>query len=121
MQDGVRYIAGMQENWERDYYLECKQLPAGKYMAFIEIDWHEVIQNEDRKFNFTCYGAGNCMMECDDTIGRELFLRHAFISKLDKNQDTIVVQDMEEHGAPLIKRYTEFTHPEGYIYMIIDN
>jgi len=44
MIDGVEYIKGLYEHWERDYYLERKNLKPGKYLIYVEFDWHESVK-----------------------------------------------------------------------------
>lgn len=58
LEDGVEFIKGLYEHWERDYYIECQNLNPGKYMAFVEMDWHESVQAKDKCFNLTTYGSG---------------------------------------------------------------
>lgn len=120
LSDGVRYIAGKQENWERDYYLECKNLERGKYLAFVEFDWYDCVTN--RQFNLTSYGASSVGFN-DETpkIQKEDFLKEAFVAKLDVTKEGLHFINMESKGAPLINRYLEVNYPEGYIYIIIDN
>ena len=120
LSDGVHYICGKQDNWERDYYLECKHLERGKYMAFVEFDWYESVEN--RQFNFTSYGASNVNF-CDETskIHKEDYLKAAFVSKLEVTKEGLHYMNMESKGAPMIHRYLEVNYPEGYIYIIIDN
>ena len=58
LNDGVVYQGGLYAHFERDYYIEKKDLPAGKYLAFVEFDWHESVKKDARDFTMTCYGAG---------------------------------------------------------------
>ena len=59
---GLCFISGMHESWERDYYIECPQLSAGKYLIFTEMDWNENTPNRLRTYNVTRYGIGRCKM-----------------------------------------------------------
>jgi calpain-15 len=60
MDEGVIFISGIQEDWERDYYLICEKLAAGKYYAFVEFDWNEKGSKDKNTFSFNNYGPGNC-------------------------------------------------------------
>ena len=66
MSDGVEFMSGLFEHWERDYYIEKENLPPGKYLAFIEIDWNENLQTDQYSFSLTCYGQGDTLIE-DET------------------------------------------------------
>jgi len=81
--DGVIYIDGKQDSWERDYYLICEGLLPGTYMAFVEFDWHECVLKEKNSFCVTNYGPGNTeFKEVTEEYSREQYLRLAFIAKL---------------------------------------
>lgn len=122
MTDGVQYIGGKFESWERDYYIECTDLREGKYMAFVEFDWHEIIEQEDRVFNITSYGVGNSrFIDVSESMTKEAFLKQAFIAKLNMSKIGLHRIDMAEKGAHQIRRYLECNYPEGYIYIIIKN
>lgn len=41
MNDGCQFLGGLYESFERDYYIECENVEAGRYMVFIEIDWFD--------------------------------------------------------------------------------
>lgn len=56
--DGLIYIKGLYQHWERDYYIELPDCEPGKYMAYIEFDWHDCIGDDQRDFNVTTYGPG---------------------------------------------------------------
>lgn len=122
MSKGVEFVKGCFESWERDYYLECKNLKAGKYQAFAEFDWDKGTQEEEKVFNITSYGIGPVMFtDVSATINKEEFLKAAFIAKLKKTQIGLHKIDMTDKLAPKIKRYFECNFPEGYMYVIIKN
>jgi hypothetical protein len=56
--DGLVFIKGMYDHWERDFYIEMDNCEPGKYMAYVELDWHESVDPNQRTFNVTCYGPG---------------------------------------------------------------
>lgn len=58
LSDGVKFMGSLYEHWERDYYIELKDVQAGKYMAFVELDWHESLTEDQWTFNITNYGKG---------------------------------------------------------------
>jgi len=120
--DGVSYIGGLYEHWERDYYIERTSLPKGKYYVFVEIDWHESVDDNQRMFNVTCYGAGRLIIDDQSQVyKKEFFLKKAFIAKLKYSRSGLGRITMKEKKAPLIKRYLEQNFPEGYNYVIILN
>ena len=122
MTDGVQYIGGMYQHWERDYYIEKSNLKAGKYFVFVEIDWHEVVKPELQTFCVTCYGNGKVQIADNSSEHKkEEFLKAAFIAKLDYSRKGLIRETMADKGAPLIKRYLECNHSEGYNYIIIKN
>ena len=83
LNDGVKYIGGLYAHFERDYYIENLTLPAGKYIAFVEFDWHDSVKFDARDFTMTCYGAGQTRIT-DETEVYSVrdFLKATFISKL---------------------------------------
>lgn len=106
LNDGVEYIDGMYEHWERDYYIEVKNLQAGKYMAFVEFDWHDSVRPEQQEFSFNCYGMGiSKINDVTEITSKQAFLKEAFVSKLSKNRVGINRMDFTEKGAKEIKRY----------------
>ena len=58
MSDGVEYLNGLYEHWERDYYIEIEDVKPGKYLGYVELDWHDSVKKEERIFSMTVYGAG---------------------------------------------------------------
>jgi len=62
MDEGIIFIKGLQEDWERDYYLDCEKLAAGKYYAFVEFDWNDTVMKDINTFSFNNYGPGNCVI-----------------------------------------------------------
>lgn len=44
MTDGVEWLHGLYEHWERDYYIEQKNLKPGKYLGYVEFDWHDSVK-----------------------------------------------------------------------------
>lgn len=48
-------------------------------------------------------------------------MQEVFLGKLEKTTKGLHKQDMESKGAKEIKRYAEFSYPEGYNYFIIKN
>lgn len=58
MTDGVEFIGGLYEHWDRDHYINRDDLKAGKYWALVEFDWHRNIDKEKREFSFNNYGLG---------------------------------------------------------------
>lgn len=58
LSDGLIFIKGLYEHWERDYYIELTDVEPGKYLAYIEFDWHESVKDDKRVFNVTTYGPG---------------------------------------------------------------
>ena len=106
MSDGIEFIRGKYEHWERDYYIEKEDLKPGKYLAFIEFDWHENLRVDQRKFSVTCYGQGDTTIK-DETAKyeKEEFLKEAFIAKLKVSRKGITRNDFADKGASNIKRY----------------
>lgn len=94
--DGVEFIKGKFEHFERDVYVDKTHLEKGRYFAFVEIDWHEATAFNLRDFSFNCYGIGKVKIkEVTKEIGRTDFLREAFIAKLKINRDGINRQDFD--------------------------
>ena len=62
LMDGVTFVGGKYDHWERDYYIEC-DLKAGKYFTFVEIDWHESVKENQRSFVISSYGPGESIIE----------------------------------------------------------
>jgi hypothetical protein len=42
--DGVEWLQGLYEHWERDYYIELNDIMPGKYLGYVEFDWHESVK-----------------------------------------------------------------------------
>lgn len=122
MTDGVEWLHGLYEHWERDYYIEIKDLKPGKYLGYVEFDWHESVMPEQRTFSITCYGAGNTHIQnVSNQYEKQAILREAFLSKLTKSRQGIHRIDFGDKGANQVKRYAEYNYPEGYNYFIIKN
>lgn len=83
MNDGVKYIGGKYEHWDRDLYIEANFLKAGKYLAFVEFDWHSSVDVNKREFSINNYGLGRArMVDVSFDIDKLQFLKEAFIAKL---------------------------------------
>jgi hypothetical protein len=122
LDDGVKFIAGKQESWERDYYLECNGIDEGKYLIFVEFDWHETVRNDLNKFNVTNYGPGQTIFaNVQNEFSKRDVLRGAFTSKLSETSVDLNITDFSLKGAPLITRYAQLNQPEGYMYIILKN
>ena len=97
MSKGVEFIKGCFESWERDYYLDCKRLKSGKYLAFAEFDWDKSVCPDEHVFNITSYGVGSVMFfDISPTINKTDFLKAAFIAKLSKTKIGLHRIDMAE-------------------------
>ena len=123
IQEGIEFIDGTFQSFEKDYYIESKNLEKGKYYAFVDIDWEDYIEDQDRTFNVTCYGAGGIQYEdVSRSIEMEDFLKQIFLNKFSQgSHENFHIIDMADKRAPDIKRYFECQGQEGYVYTIIDN
>jgi len=54
--EGVEYINGKLESFEKNYYIECDWMTKGKYLAFVEFDWDEDISDYEKSFSINTYG-----------------------------------------------------------------
>ena len=76
MNDGCKFVGGLYESFERDYYIETEHLEIGRYMVFVEMDWFEQIPVKDQTFNLTCYGEGEVTYtDVSETVDIVYFLR----------------------------------------------
>ena len=122
IEDGVQYMKGMYGHWERDYYIENENIEQGKYFVFVEIDWHDSVYDDEKIFSIVTYGKGySSIVDETENFEKSSFLKQTFISKLDVNQDGLLISDMNQKGAPNIKRYVEYNYPDGYNYIILLN
>lgn len=81
-------------------------------MAFIEYDWEDATSQDKRIFNLCCYGSSTITYRDEthiETNTKEKFLKMAFLAKLELTQDGLEEQTMADKGAPLIRRYMNFT------------
>ena len=62
---GITYLQGNKVYEDRDGYVEVKNLEQGTYYYYVEFDWNEETQEEDRNFNITCYGSSDIVFESD--------------------------------------------------------
>jgi len=99
--DGVEYKGGLYSHFERDYYIEKKNLKPGKYLAFVEFDWHESVKTDAQDFVMTCYGTGKTRIQ-DETDLHKVgdFLKATFIAKLDYSRKSLHRIDFSDKGAP---------------------
>ena len=97
-------------------------MQAGKYLAFVEFDWHESVKTDARDFTMTCYGAGTTTIT-DETMQHNVrqFLKSTFIAKLSHSRSGLHRLDFAHKKAPQIKRYQEYNFPEGYNYILVLN
>ena len=123
IEDGVQYIKGIYDHWERDYYIEDEELEPGKYFVFVEIDWHDSIYDPEKIFTIITYGQGFSNI-VDETVNfnKTEYLKKLFISKTKTmSKDGLLISDMNDKGAPKIQRFVEYNFPDGYNYIIVLN
>jgi hypothetical protein len=125
MSGGVTYISGNKGYEDRDAYVEIKNLEMGTYYYFVEMDWQKTTSEEDRRFNVTCYGCSDVLIEKDlqADFAKEEILRIAFIAKADRASEfgDITVTDFADEGAPGVKKFSCSKSGEGYNWILVKN
>ena len=112
MTDGLIYMKGLYEHWERDYYIELQDVEVGKYLAYIEFDWHETVLPSQKYFSVTCYGPGKTVIHnVTKEFDKVEFLSQVFLAKLKQSERGLHKTNFQDKGAKDIERFAEFNYP----------
>jgi hypothetical protein len=116
----IKYITGKQ-GWERDTWVEVKNMEEGDYYLYVEHDWPE--KQEHTEFAVSCYGQAKSFFLRDE---KSLFSKEKIIEMFLTSQalegkcENMQTKSFESQGADNLNRYFGMSE-NGYGFVLIDN